>query len=250
MRINVLWRNPRKVPVKKTDFQKVAGYVTIIFVLIGGGFTAGQFFKGAALDNDKLRLERHTIVLSDTIERLRARLRTDSSSRRNFIRQNTQYLLFNIDSLDTPVISVANATIAPCLKGDPDGCWKSDISAQPGDLVGIQIYFNNAGTTPVANVSLWYNLEYSNLNKTVICRGGIAMGNMIAFAGVAHIYSTVPIKLTYLPEQIQFYRTIRSDREIINADTLSGIPNYKIGTIPTGENSQGVLILGFRVDRG
>lgn len=234
---------------EKPDFLRVAGYVTTIFVFITAGFTFGQYFKGASLDNEKLRLERHNIFLADSIERLRARIRTDSSSRKNFILQNTHYLLFNTDSADMPTLLVANATIAPCIKGSPDGCWKPFIYAKPGDDIGIQIYFHNTGDDSVANVSLGYTLEYTNVNKTVVCRGGIVVGNTIADIGVAHVFSSEPIKLTYHPEATKFFRTGRSKGEFITADTLFGASNFKIGTIPVGENSQGILVLTFKVEK-
>jgi hypothetical protein len=146
-------------------------------------------------------------------------------------------------------ISVTNGTISPCIKGVPDGCWKSTVSAKPGDQVGIQIYFDNTGDDSVANVSLGYRLEYANSNKTVICRGGISAGNIIACTGIAHIFSKEPIKLIYHPEATKFFRTGESNGEKIAANTSFGESRFDIGTIPNGQNSQGFLIVQFIVEK-
>lgn len=239
----------KKSSKDKPDFLRVAGYVTTIFVFITAGFSFGQYFKGASLDNEKLRLERHNMDLEDSIERLKATIRTDSSSRKNFILQNTHYLDFNTDSFDLPTLLVANATIAPCVKGAPDGCWKQYVYAKPGDDVGVQIYFHNTGDDSVANVSLGYRVEYTNTNRTVVCRGGIMVGNTIASIGVAHIFAKEPIKLIYHPEATKFFRSGRSKGEFINTDSLFGTPIFRIGTIPIGQDSQGMLVLNFKVEK-
>lgn len=235
---------------EKVGFLKIAAYVTTCLGLIAAGFTFGQYFKGSSLDNDKLKLERQNITLVDSIERLKTHIQMDSISQRNFVIQNTHYLIFNSDSSGKlrPTLKVSNSTLGPCERGPEDDCWKTETQAKVGDVIAVQIYFRNSGNIEVSNVSLGYRVSYGNSNKTVACSGGIAVGNVIVSQGMVFIYAKEPIKLTYM-ERNNFIRNYKSKGEFIKADTLFTTPNFKIGVVPAGEEAQGVLVLFFKVEK-
>ena len=222
--------------------------LTVIFGILGLSFWAGIYFKSVQIDDQKSRLESDKRQLEDSIERLKAIIVNDSISRTNFIIRNSRYILFNTDSLDLPLLTVSNAMTNPCIEGPIDGCWKTNVEVNIGDIVGIQFYFHNTGVFDVENLGLGYKLIYENSNKKIVCFGGIVAGNVLALNGVAHIYSKQPVKLTFLPEQTNFIRHKGHVEGNIKLIEFNGAPFFKIGTVPSGKNSQGTLVIRFKVE--
>ncbi len=48
---------------------------------------------------------------------------------------------FNNDPKDLATVTVSDYNTNKCTSGPANGCWQSSITANPGDLVSVQIYF-------------------------------------------------------------------------------------------------------------
>ena len=65
------------------------------------------------------------------------------------VAQASASVTFNTDSQDRPTLRVVNATANP----NCSSCWTSSVTANPGDLITVDLYYHNTGTQTANNTN-------------------------------------------------------------------------------------------------
>jgi hypothetical protein len=160
---------------------------------------------------------------------------------------------FNNDPKDLQTVTVSDDTTGKCSAGPADGCWKSSITANPGDLVSVQVYFHNTGTATSTDTAVGMSPESSASGTThtfsgVVAGGTDTSGNVIV-RGSATIYTTDDESLTFVPGSVRYF-----PNQSTSGDQLPGADQYlfsstgsNIGDVAPGWAGQGVVTADFQV---
>lgn len=156
------------------------------------------------------------------------------------------YERFNTDPRDLPTVLVANATQDGCSAGYGIGCWKSSVSARPGDIVAVQVYFHNATFTNAKETTLSIKPRETSRGTSHTFNGGVAATTIDRATGSATVYLNSSERLTYISGSARIYdHGDSTGTAVSNESSLFGSSGLNIGTVESGE--QGVLVARYRV---
>ncbi len=142
-----------------------------------------------------------------------------------------------------PTITV---TSDACSMGPIDGCWQTSTTASPGELVGVQIYYENTGNDVAQATTLGLNPRSTGSVSSVTFRGGVASTSAPRSTGSATVSLTQNATVTF--ERACWYPSANSGCQSVDASGLFGSTGFNIGSIAPGQ--QGVLVAQFRVGAG
>jgi hypothetical protein len=170
----------------------------------------------------------------------------------SFAHADSGTVSFNNDPKDLPTVTVSDYNTDKCTAGPADGCWKSSITANPGDLVSVQIYYHNTGTATSTDTTLAMSPEDSGSGTTHTFTGGLvggtATGGNVYAHGSATIYTTDNETLDFVPGSVRLYRDQSTTGYSVNSEeSLFTTDGEDIQDVPAGWSGQGVLVADFQV---
>lgn len=142
-----------------------------------------------------------------------------------------------------PTVTITNATQRPCSGLITSGCWKTNETASPGDVIAVQVYYKNTSSTPVSNVSLYISPKNTGAAISVNYFGGV--GNTVSNKATGNAMLSLPIAntVTYIPGSARFFSG--SNSMSVDETNLFGSYGFNIGTVYPGE--QGAVVANFQV---
>jgi hypothetical protein len=167
----------------------------------------------------------------------------------NAFAQQTQ---FNTLGNDRPTIQVSNYTNNPGCTS----CWSTSVSADPGDIVSVYVYYHNTGTVAANNTKVKLNVNQGADSQYHNISGFVSASNASASNGSASINLSQSESLVfdnyvrwYPNHQIANSATLLSGQN--GSEVLSG-SGLSIGNIspdaPLGSfSTQGSVVVRFRV---
>lgn len=144
-----------------------------------------------------------------------------------------------------PIVTISSSSGTNCSTGVINGCWKQTDTANPGDMVAVQVYYRNTGNETAQDVAIAMTPQSVGSTTNATFRGGVAAMNADQSTGSASVrISGNGSSLTYVSGSARWYSTISNGPHGVN-DTRLFDTGYIIGDIAPGE--QGVLVANFRV---
>jgi hypothetical protein len=165
---------------------------------------------------------------------------------------SAQQTQFNTLSNDRPTIQVSNHTNNPGCTS----CWSTSVSADPGDIVSVYIYYHNTGTVAANNTKVKLNVNQGADSQYHNISGFVSASNANASNGSASINLSQSESLVfdnyvkwYPNHQITNPATLLSGQ---NGSEVLGGSGLSIGNIspdaPLGSfSTQGSVVVRFRV---
>ena len=159
------------------------------------------------------------------------------------------YERFNTHPSDMATVLVSNATSNPCSSGAVTGCWKSSVSANPGDIIAVQVYFHNSTNTVAENSTASIKPRSTALGTTHTFSGGVASTTIDRATGSASVSTATPQTLTFIPGSVCIYMNSSPNecQWVPDEEMLFSTSGLSLGTIPPGSATQGVLVANYRV---
>lgn len=147
-------------------------------------------------------------------------------------------VIINQHPNDCRTIAIANHTTQ---QGQAQDCWAGSISAQPGDIINVALYFHNSGTSPASNVVLRLsNPTGSNMSSYTFT------GSVATASGSASVNFSQPSRLVFDSARIETQSS--ASLVVPNGQNLFSSTGLNIGTLNTGWTNQGVVKASFRVE--
>jgi len=157
--------------------------------------------------------------------------------------------IFNNHSNDFPTIQVSNYTQNPSSTTS----WGQSVTANPGDLVAVMVYYHNNGTQAANSTKLKINnAQFVQASQTHSISGSVGASNASTVFGSATVNLTSSQTLEFVSasplwypnNQIQTTSPFPFGQNGSEVFTTSGL---NIGTINTGWPSQGSVVFHYRV---
>jgi hypothetical protein len=155
---------------------------------------------------------------------------------------------FNTDSRDLPTVMVTNVTDNPGCQSQPGaGCWSTSVNANPGDTIGVQVYFHNSTIYLAEDTTLSIKPKTSSASSTHTFTGGVAATTIDRAVGNATVRISSAQSLTFIPGTVRVYKNgDRGGYTVGNESTLFGT-GLHVGDVSPGWDTQGTLSAQFKV---
>lgn len=155
---------------------------------------------------------------------------------------------FNTDPRDMATILVANVSQGGCTSGAVNGCWRSSVSANEGDVVAVHLYYHNTGSTSASNVALGFNPQITGQSTSHTFRGGILVNGSSIKTGSATVQLSSSQTLTFIPGSARWFPNQQTTgRSISGESALFDNMGYSIGSVTPGWSGQGSMVIHYRV---
>ena len=165
-----------------------------------------------------------------------------------FLAQGVFASTWNGASNDCPSINVANATTGA---GWSDPCWTgTNISASPGDVVNVRIYYHNTGTVTATNTKVFLNADTSSTTSHKFTgsitsnQGNLALPSVYINTNPAQSLSFDTVKW-YTENTKETLTSLLGGQS--GSEVLSG--GLLIGSIAPGWATQGSVVISFKVNK-
>ncbi len=150
---------------------------------------------------------------------------------------------FNNDAKDMATILVSKSG---CTPGPVDGCWKSSVTANPGDTIGVHIYYHNTSDYTAANVAVGLNqAEITNVSSTHTIRGGVLANGYVVAKGSATVNLSSSASLQLIGAI--WYPNQSTSGQTISASNIYDNYGQSIGDVAPGWEGQGSVVVQYRV---
>ncbi len=172
---------------------------------------------------------------------------------------------FNTGSSDCATVRVQNVTQGTPTTGEgPNGCdslgnWTSgSVSANPGDIIAVAVYYHNTGSTPATNTKIRVSSPQSyNSGTSHTISANVAGGNGGYVSDSVTVYLSESQTLTYIPNSQDSDSTVWFDNSN-QMNTISSNIDQNLfnntGVLANGDGNvsqywadQGTLRLRFQV---
>jgi len=154
---------------------------------------------------------------------------------------------FNTSSQDFPTVRAVNHTLYP----DSSSHWSTSVSAQPGDVIGISIYYHNTGSENAKNTKVKITLPSSSASSNFSISGSVFADNAGSAWGSASISISSSQTLTYIPGSVKWYpnQSTWNYSSLLYGQNGSEIlgSGLNIGDIAPGWETQGSVVAYFQV---
>ena len=122
-------------------------------------------------------------------------------------------VMFNTLSNDLDTVLVSNYTDCP----GSSTCWSNSVSAQPGDIISVRVYYHNTGTTSAPNTRIRMSPQSTGNSTSHTFSGSVtAVGSSNTASGSASVNISSSESLTFIPGSIKWY----PDQEVYNATPI------------------------------
>lgn len=166
--------------------------------------------------------------------------------------QVTHAQVFNTDPKDLPTVMVTNITQnGGCGAGYGLGCWKTSITAKPGDVIGVGVYFHNSTKYLAEDVHLSIKPENASGVTQLTFTGGVASSTVDRAVGSATVTITggSAQDITYVPGTVRLYQHGDTTGYTVSASEEQTLFDHglAIGNVSPGWDTQGALSAHFKV---
>jgi len=156
---------------------------------------------------------------------------------------NAHAQVFNVPA-EMPTMTITDHTTHPCYAGPIDGCWQTSTSAQPGDIIAVQIYYRNSTGVPAQSTVLRMNTRNAGATTAVSFSGTVASSTVRSAGGTTNLSISSAQTVTYMPGTARWYPTDTSGPRAVDENALFG-NGFNIGTVNSGD--QGVLVVNYQI---
>jgi len=155
---------------------------------------------------------------------------------------------FNTDPADLPTVMVTNITQdGGCTSAPGANCWKTSVTANPGDIIGVQVYFHNSTVYLAEDTQVGMAPRTSSADTSHTFTGAVASTSIDRSSGSASVRISSSQSISFIPGTVRAY--IRGDSvgyTVSNESALFG-SGVSIGDVSPGWDNQGTITAQFRV---
>lgn len=163
-----------------------------------------------------------------------------------FLAQDVFAATWNGASNDCPSINVANATTGA---GWSDPCWTgTSISANPGDVINVRIYYHNTGTSTATNTKVYLDADTGSSTSHRFS-GSITSGAGNLSFGPVYVKTSQAQSLSFGSVKWYTENTKETLTSLLNGQDGSEVldSGLLIGSIAPGWSTQGSVVVSFKV---
>lgn len=163
-----------------------------------------------------------------------------------FLAQNAFAATWNGAYNDCPSINVANATTGA---GWSDPCWTgTSISANPGDVINVRIYYHNTGTSTATNTKVYLDADTGSSTSHRFS-GSITSGAGNLSFGPVYVKTSQAQSLSFGSVKWYTENTKETLTSLLNGQDGSEVldSGLLIGSIAPGWSTQGSVVVSFKV---
>lgn len=155
---------------------------------------------------------------------------------------------FNTDPRDLPTVMVTNVTNNPGCHSQPGaGCWTTSVSAKPGDIIGVQVYFHNSTVYLAEDTTLSIKPKTSSASTSHTFTGGAAATTIERAVGSASVNIRSSQSINFIPGTVRVYKNGDTvGYTVANESSLFGT-GLHIGDVSPGWTTQGTVSAQFKV---
>ncbi len=155
---------------------------------------------------------------------------------------------FNNHPNDLPTVMVANDTQNPCSAGAGAGCWSTSVSAHPGDVISVMVYYHNTSGEVAYDVALGMNPKNASASSTHTFQGGVLVYGWPDALGSATVHLSQPESLSFIPGSVRWFpNQAYSGQTVSNESALFDNYGLSIGDVGPADSTQGTIVASFRV---
>ena len=162
----------------------------------------------------------------------------------NLLRLDTNKYLLNIFKIGDSTLLVTNATTHHCEKGDINGCWTQETTAEENDVVAFQIRLHNSGQLPIKNLSISLSDSILTAQKSIIYKAHIFVRHKIITEGVA-LLQINNCKYWAMENHAWYHPSRFSDSVSFNGNNLLAPKSLTIDSLIAGQYM--VIICRIRI---
>ncbi len=155
---------------------------------------------------------------------------------------------FNNNSADYPTVRAANYTLYPNSTTN----WSTYTAAEPGQIIGVAIYYHNTTSVTAENTIIRVNRPSGTSNLFTIT-GSVGASNAPTVTGAATVVVSSNETLTYIPGSVKWFPNHQlSEYSLPNGQDGSEIfgSGLNIGNITgPGWEQQGSVVLQFQISK-
>ncbi len=119
-------------------------------------------------------------------------------------------IMFNTLSNDLDTVLVSNYTDCP----NSSTCWSNSVSAQPGDIIAVRVYYHNTGTQAAPNTRIRMSPQNSGNSTNHTFSGSVtSVGSSNTASGSASVNISSSESLTFIPGSMKWY----PDQQVYNS---------------------------------
>ncbi len=144
-----------------------------------------------------------------------------------------------------PTLTISNSTRTVCNYGPITGCWQPTTTAQPGDVVAVQVHYKNTSTTAAQGTTLSISPRTSSAVSALNFYGGVASLSGPRATGNASVSISSSQTVTYIAGSAKWYPSATSGSRPVDDAALFGTSGFNVGTVNPGE--QGALVAFFKI---
>lgn len=144
-----------------------------------------------------------------------------------------------------PTLTISNSTRTVCNYGPINGCWQPTVTAQPGDVVAVHVYYKNTSTTAAQGTTLSISPRTSSAVSALNFYGGVASLSGPRATGNASVSISSSQTVTYIAGSAKWYPSATSGSRPVDDAALFGTSGFNVGTVNPGE--QGALVAFFKI---
>ena len=129
----------------------------------------------------------------------------------------------------------------------------SSVTAQPGDIVSLNIYYHNNGNTGISNTRIKFNPTSTGSGTSHVFTGSISGDGATTITDTVSVSLPSNQTITFIPGSVKWfpnqsgatgnYTSLTSSQE----NDLVGGSGFNIGTLTPGWSSQGGIVAKFQV---
>ncbi len=155
---------------------------------------------------------------------------------------------FNTDPSDLPTVMVTNITQdGGCSSGPGAGCWHTSISANPGDVIGVQVYFHNSTQYVAEDTKVGMGPKVSNSATNHTFGGKVASTTIASAQGTASVHLSSSQSISFISGTARAYKNGSTAGYTITDEAALFGSGLAIGNVSPGWDTQGTITAQFKV---
>ncbi len=155
---------------------------------------------------------------------------------------------FNTDPGDLPTVMVTNITQnGGCESGPGAGCWHTSVTANPGDTIGVQVYFHNSTATLAEDTQVGMSPRNSSAGTTITFKGAVASTTIAPATGSATVTLGSSQTISFIPGTVRAYIHGQSGGYTVSNESALFGDGLPIGNVSPGWDTQGTITAQFKV---
>lgn len=155
---------------------------------------------------------------------------------------------FNTDPSDLPTVMVTNITQeGGCSSGPGAGCWHTSVNANPGDVIGVQVYFHNSTQYVAEDTQVGMAPRNTGTSTSHTFTGAVASTTIDRSTGSASVHITSAQSISFIPGTVRAYIHGQTGGYTVSNESALFGSGVAIGDVSPGWSTQGTITAQFRV---